>query len=513
MKPSLLIGYFTQVDISLKIEKDVKKSSGRGAFFQIAGGGFQTVIRLGASTILARILIPSDFGLFGMALLLSELVLRIGALGMGIGIIVKRNITEDDLSTAFWTMAAIRMIIFFFTFIFAPLLATFFNEPQIVSVIRAISFTFLFQIFGVIGNALLKKRLQFFQIFIIAISSSVLESGLAIALVFLYKQNYWALVVAMVTASLWNNILVFILTKWRPRLRFDRESFRFLFRYGINSLGASLTEYLGSNADYFIIGKILGPKILGLYEFAYRIPFLIENRISIPLREIMFPTLAMLNTSDDKLTDGYIKGVKFIALICFPALGGLAAVADLAVNVLWGEQWLPIVVPLQILCFASAIKCTANPVRVVFLCKDRPDIPFKFSLILLVFTIITVSTLGYFFGMIGVSWAMLITTFPNLVLIAFAFRLLKVSPYNLIRAVWPVLISTLVCIASAYSVQFLLNMIDTTRLIVLIISISAGALSYFVSLRIGFVKTYREIIETLIIISGVKNSKIFRVFG
>jgi O-antigen/teichoic acid export membrane protein len=75
-------------------EENLTTSAGRGAFFQVTGGGIQTVIRVGASTILARLLLPSDFGLFGMSLLIGELILRVGALGMGIGIIAKRNVSE-----------------------------------------------------------------------------------------------------------------------------------------------------------------------------------------------------------------------------------------------------------------------------------------------------------------------------------------------------------------------------------------------------------------------------------
>lgn len=485
-------------------EPNITKSAGRGAVFQIAGGGAQTVIRIGASTILARILMPEDFGLFGMALLLSELVLCIGAFGVGTGIIAKQNVTEDDLSTAFWIMAAIRIVIFSFAYLFAPFLAGFFDEPRIISVIRAISFTFLFQICGVIGNTLLKKRLKYLPIFIITVSSSLLESGLAIVLVLFYRQDYWALVLAMVAASFWNNAFVFFMAGWRPTFRFNKESYRFLFRYGINSLGSSVTEYFKSNADYFIIGKMLGPKALGFYEFAYRIPFLIESRIAIPLREIMFPALAMVNTSNERLASGYIKGVKYIALVCFPALGGLAVIAQLMVKVLWGDQWLPIVAPLQILCFACAIKSTANPVFVTFICKDRPDIPFKFSFILLFFTIAVVSIFGYFFGMQGIAWAMLLSTIPILILVFYSLKMLRTPISLMVSALWPVFISTGVTMIMAYGFQRVLTFLGLPQVIVLAFSILAGALAYVASLRLGFKKTFEEILETISVISGVK---------
>lgn len=501
-------------DLGMNINNEnIKKSAGRGALFQISSGGIQTFIRIGASMILARILAPSDFGLFGMALLLSELVLRIGALGMGVGIIAKRNVTENELSTAFWTMASIRVVLFSFTFFFAPFLSSFFNEARLIPVIQAVSFTFLFQILGIIGNTLLKKRLLFYQIFIINITSSIFESGFAIFLVLIYVKNYWALVIAMVASRFLNNFMVFIFSKWKPTFTFNKDSFVFLFRYGINSLGSSLTEYFNSNVDYLIIGKILGPKILGYYEFAYRIPFLIENRISYPLREIMFPTLAVLNDSDEKLAAGSIKGIKYIALICFPCLGGMAVVADLMVRVLWGEQWLPIVVPLQILCFAAAIKCVGNPIRDVFNCKNRPDVPFKFSIISLIFTIIVVSTLGFYFGILGVAWAMMISTIPTFFLFVFAFKLIDASFPALLREIFPIIISTSITIIIAYFVKYYLKMTNLPTPAILILSIFFGVLAYWGSLKFGFKSIYLEIIELIIDVLGLKRKNKAKLFN
>ncbi len=488
-------------------EKSLRKSAGRGAIYQVSGGGVVTIIRIGASTILARLLLPDDFGLFGMALLLSELVLRVGALGMGVGIIAKRNVTEEDLSTAFWTMAFIRIVLFSITFLSAPFLSSFFNETRLIPVIRAVSFTFIFQIMGIIGNTLLKKNLLFSRIFFITVTSSLFESGLAVFLVLVYIQNYWALVIAMVTSRFLYHLLIFIFAKWKPTLAFNKDSFVFLFRYGINVLGSSLTEYFNSNADYFLIGKILGPKILGFYEFAYRIPFLIVSRISFPLRDILYPTLAILNDSYEKLSEGSIKGMKYIALICLPCLGGLAVVAEPMVKVLWGEQWLTIVVPLQILCLASAVKCVCNPMRDVFNCIGRPDIPFKFSMISLIFTIVSVSILSFFFGILGVAWAMMISTLPIFILLVLAFNIMGTSIYRLVKELFPIVISTFNTMIVAYFVQSFLKTTNLQDILILFFSILSGVLIYWLSLKIGFKKTYSDILETAIEILGVRKNQ------
>ena len=232
-------------------------------------------------------------------------------------------------------------------------------------------------------------------------------------------------------------------------------------------------------------------------NLAYRIPFLIETRISFPLRDVMFPALAMVNDSDAKLATWVIKGVKYIALICFPCLSGLAVVSELMVKVLWGEQWLPIVVPLQILCCASAIKCVGNPILDIFKCKDRPDIPFKYSLISLIFTIVSLTFFGYFFGMIGVAWAMMISTFPILIMFILAFRMMRASIGGLLIEIYPIILSTIITMIAAYLMQHFLKSAGFGDTPVLICSVVSGVIAYWASFKFGFNNNYQEIVETL----------------
>ncbi len=480
------------------------KSAGRGAIFQVSGGVVQTVIRIGASTILARLLLPSDFGLFGIALLLSELVLRIGALGMGVGIIAKKNVTNEDLCTAFWTMFGLRLVMFLTCFFLAPFLAEFFNDLRLTAVIRTISLTFLFQIIGVVGNALLMKQLQFFQIFIVNITSALIESGLAVFLVLFYFKNYWGLVIAMVSASLWRHLLVFFFSRWVPKPVFHLESFRFLFRYGINSLGESITTYFNQNIDFLLVGRLLGTRVLGFYEFAYRIPTMILDRIAIPVQAIFFPVLVHVNTSNEKLAAGYNKGMKYVSLICFPALGGLAVVAELAVPVLWGDQWLVIVPSLRILCLAAVLNCATFSSRVLFLCKDRPDIPFLFSLVSLVVTFLTVGFFGYFWGIIGIASAMLLSTSLGVILQLAAFRMINSSVIKFFKSLWPVIASTAAMGIVVYFLLTIFHAYEFAAVLKLGLSILSGAAVYILFLYFLFGETFVEVVETFIQVLGIQ---------
>ena len=483
--------------------ENLVKTSGRGAFYQVLGGAIQTLIRIIASMFLARILFPEDFGIYGMGLLLGEFILRIGSLGMGVGIIAKKDLTDDDLSTAFWTFALLRIGMFLIAFGGAPVFASFFNETRAADIVRVISFTFLIQIMGVVGNALLNKRLHFKRLFYIDLSIALLESMIALLLVTTWFNNYWGLVIAYISASLCRNLLVFLLAAWVPKFRFNQESFKYLFRYGVNTLGYSITVYFKENIDYLLVGRILGATILGLYEFAYRIPSLFQSRISLPLGQVMFATLAKVSFSEERLKAGYVKGFKFISLASLPALGGLAVTSEIAVPVLWGDKWLPIIIPMQILCFAMAIKCTTDSTRFIFLCKDRPDIPFKFNIISLVFTIMAVGLFGYLYDIIGVAIGMLVSTLPNFYFLFLGIRMIDLPVRRLFDACWPIIFATAITMISAHLAIVIMGILNVNAFVTLPCSIFAGIGGFVITFRYAFKSFCDEIITTFKIIAGL----------
>lgn len=488
-----------------KIDTDaLTRSAGRAALWQILGGGWQTVVRLGASTVLARALAPEDFGLFGMAILARELIAHIGALGMGTGIIAKKDVNEDDLCTCFWTMAATRFVLFIITFMLAPLAASFFDTPRVTWVLRAISFTFLLSILSAVSLTLLQKQLMFDYLVIIRGLSTLVESGIAVILALLTDLRYWALVCAMMISAFFLHIAIFIYAKWYPKFKFSKESFRYLFRYGINNFGFSIVNYFHQNIDYILVARLLGIASLGFYEFAYRIPHLIQDRFARPVGAVVFPALSKVQDNDGRLIAGYVKAVRYIAFGAFPALGGLAVLTDLTVTILWGERWLQVVTPLKILCLCAAIRCVVQPLWSIFLCKNRPDIPFKFGLIQLVFTFSAVGILGYLYGLNGVASGMLTSTLPSLYIILLAFKMTESSPIKLFFALWIPVVASGASMLCAYGMRFGLDFLGLAQWVVLLCSILAGIAGYLVCLFVVFPATTKEIQQTIFTIIGYK---------
>lgn len=473
------------------------KKAGQSALWQVGGGIWQAIVRLGASTILARKLDPSDFGLFGMALLVSELIMVLTNLGMGSGIVAKKDVTEKDLNTCFWTMAGVRVVMFLLAEACAPLAALYFRDQRVTNVIRVVGFNFLFSVPSVVANTLLIKELRFKALVIIRGVSALFESSFAVFLVLTTNLRYWSLIFPMLVASLLAESTIFLISEWRPKFMFDKESFSYLFRYGINGLGFSITNYLHQNIDYFLVGRLLGTASFGLYEFAYKIPHLVLDRISRPVGGVVFPALSKVQDDDRQLIGGFIKAVKFVTLLVYPMLGGLAVVAKPLVQLMWGEKWLPVVVPMQILCLRAAIYCSIQPVGSIFLCKNRPDIPFKFSIVTLWLTVATVGIGGYYFGLIGIAVAMVVSTLPYGYIINLAFEMTRSSILSFCKALFPATTATLIGMFWSYGTVNSMEGIIHNSLVIIGFALLTSVLGYVATFFCFFKKEKNEIIKMI----------------
>lgn len=489
-----------------KVDVDtLTRSAGRGALWQLLGGGWQTIVQLGASTVLARRLDKVDFGIMGMAVLVRGLVMRFGALETGGALIAKKDVTQDDLSTAFWMRGGVLVVLFLVIQAGAPLAAMFFRTPQLTWVLRAVALTFLLTAAGSVSRVLLRKNLQFGVMKIIQGGGFALQYAVTIVLVVVFGFAYWALVLGILVSSLAMTVTTIVCARWRPSFRFSRESFRNIFPFAIHGLGTTLTSYIHANIDFLLVGRILGAASMGLYEFAYRIPHMVLNRVSAPVGTVLFPTLAKAQQTHERLAAGYTKIARYVAIIVFPMLGGLAAVARPAIIVLWSEKWLPIVLPLQILCFRSALISVLSPLGSLFLCMKRPDIPFKFSLCTLAFTFGAVAGLGWAFGLNGVAVGMLVSLAPHLFLLWLAFHMMGVRLGRFFKGLVPAIIAAAVSSGLAFAAAHVLQLFYAPMAVSLVGAIAIGAIGYFGTMALFFRDTIRDVKQTVRIVLGRRN--------
>jgi O-antigen/teichoic acid export membrane protein len=454
------------------------KSAGTGAAWQISCGLVQTVIRLGASTILARRLDPADFGIFGMAYLIYAIFDLFSASGITSGIIVKNKPTSEDLSTCFWSTVLMRLMLFSVLYISSPIIATIMGEFRLAQLIRVVAFLMLITGLGDVSQALIAQALRFKALAIIKLIGLLFESCIAISLALLTNIKYWSLVTGMLAAIFLINVLIIYTAKWRPTFRFNLNSFRYLRKFASNGIAYSIASYLSRNLDYLIVAKMMGATMLGYYQFAYRIPHLINEKISGPIGAVIFPTLAAIKNDDKQFLKHYMLASRYVAWIIFPALGGLAFLSPIAIKCLWGDKWLIVALPMRILCLSAAINGVMDLCRTIFLCKHRPDLPFKFETLSLITAGISISILGYLYGLTGIAIAMVITRMTSLLATYYAVKMLGGGLYEILNCYINPLVSTATMIATLYGLSHILGNLNIHSLSQLAILIGAGILSF-----------------------------------
>jgi PST family polysaccharide transporter len=386
--------------------------------------------------VLARLLLPKDFGLVGMAAIFTGLVSVLGEIGFGAAIIHRKELREIDLSTVFWSSVAAGLAVWVVAAACSPLAAVFFRNETVRGVIVISSVAFIVNSFGIVHRVLLNKELAFNRLAATEIGAVVCYGVATIALA-TAGAGVWSLVVGGVVKNAAEVALLWRVKSWRPSFGFSKRSFRELFGFGVSVWGFSLMDYARSNVDYLVVGRVLGPASLGFYTMAYNLSDLPRRQLSGMVSNVTFPAFAKIQEEDERLRRAYTKVVRCVSLAAFPVLSGLAVIAPELIPMVYGPRWTPVVLPLQILCGAGMLYSVGATVGSVYLAKGRPDLQLKVGIV--AFVVLAAMVLaGVRFGVVGVASAVLTYAVTSLLLgqaVANSLIKLKMSAY--VRALLP----------------------------------------------------------------------------
>ena len=251
----------------------LKQKASKATFWNLGSSAVNGFLRFTATAVVARILEPKDFGVFGIAMLVQGVVLLFGNFGFGPALIYKQDADEEHFSTFFWTNLATGFVLMCITIGIAPLAAMFFRNQQVQPVLMVLSINFLINGISTIYRTRLTKELLFKQLSLTEFFSTIVHVAVLIGAAF-WGFGVWSIIFAMIISNLIRIPFYLIYEKWRPRFIFNFQKLKEMFGYGRNLFAEQILNYLSKNLDYLIVGRILGAKQLGLYQFAYNVPHL-----------------------------------------------------------------------------------------------------------------------------------------------------------------------------------------------------------------------------------------------
>lgn len=356
-----------------------------------------TFLRL---AILARILNPVQFGIFGIATLILGFLEIITETWINVFLIQEEGEIDEFVDTA-WVISIIRgFIIFCIIFLLAPPISVFFNSPDSLSIIRVISLVPLIRGFINPSVTKLQKDLLFKKNFIYRSSLFVIEAGVAIA-VSLITHSAVGLVFGMLASALAEVLFSLQIFNPKPRLGWSTQIASQIYSRSKWIATAGILNYIYQNGDNLVVGKLMGESGLGLYDPTYKISGLPVTEVSDVITKVTFPVFVKLKSDLSRLRKAFFQTVITSNILTFSFGIFLLIFARQVILIVLGENWLSATQTLRVLCICGITKSVINSFNPLFLATKKQNfvtwITFTSSLILL----ITIVPLVVKFGLIG----------------------------------------------------------------------------------------------------------------
>lgn len=352
--------------------------------------------------ILARLLTPDDFGtigVYGIFFALAEIFINGG---FSMSLIQKKELSDVDCSTAFWTNLVVGIFIFSLFELLSPQLAAFFNIPILTDIIRVAAIGLLVGSVTVVQYTLYNKRVDFRTTSIIRLVSSLSGGILCIFLAYI-GFGVWSLVIQGLSAGIIRSILLWAFSKWRPQFVFSWDSFKEMFSFGGRILGTRLLETLSGQASAFVLGKVFSPKDLGYYQKGAAFSRLLSTSMSGALFNVSFPVLAKVD-NDETLLYLYRRYIKFTSMIIFFFMLLLCVLAHPLMVFLYTEKWDMSASLMQIVIFGLMFDHLIGLNNNIFNVKGRGDVLLKLQIAKTIILLALVC-LSIQFGVYGVCIA------------------------------------------------------------------------------------------------------------
>ncbi|HXI85238.1 MAG TPA: lipopolysaccharide biosynthesis protein [Verrucomicrobiae bacterium] len=346
-------------------------------------GGSRAIIQLLSWVLtiaVARVLVPEDYGLFGMCSVYTGLVDFLNELGFGAAIVQRKEVSEDDLHTLFWFGVVVSLLIYGLTYLVAPLVAVFYRHEQVTPVLRALGLVFILTNLRLVPWNLLTRAVDFKRRSIL----EVVGNMLGVVSTFLLARagwGVWSLVLGVLIREAVLCVLVFAQSHWRPRFKFAWVNLRELSSFSLNLSAARIAWYLYDNSDRLIIGRYLGDQTLGYYTLATRLTTELSGRVLSIINQVAFPVYSRLQDDHDRLKSYFLTSVQLACLVIVPVLAGLSLVSGDVIPLLLKPKWAPMIPALNIMCWAAMIMMINSLSGPLLLAKGKTGLLLKFNLL------------------------------------------------------------------------------------------------------------------------------------
>jgi O-antigen/teichoic acid export membrane protein len=312
---------------------------------------FQAVFAI----ILARLLMPEDYGLIAMIFIFLVIGQALMDGGLSLALVQKKNPTEEDFSTVFWFNIVFGLFFYGVFFLCAPLIAKFYEQPQLIPIIKIAGLNFIVWSFGIVHSTKLNINLEFKKHAFITISAILVSGGFGIVLAYL-GYGVWALVFQFLTNNALKSLLVWLFgTRWFPKILFKFNSLKSLFAFGSAWILSTLLDVVYKNIYAVFIGKRYSAGELGLFQQGYNLSNLATTNVAYTINSSFIPLQSKLHDYPDEQQKLFFRFLSLSCFVIFPIATLFVVLAEPFVSFILTSRWLLAVPFLQILCVSYLV--------------------------------------------------------------------------------------------------------------------------------------------------------------
>lgn len=382
----------------------------KGTFWSAADAFLGQGVSFLVGIVLARLLSPDEYGLIGICLIFTTVLNGIVDSGFSSALIRKKEVSQTDYNTMFFTNLATSGVLYLFLFFCAPFVSHFFGRSELIPLVRAMGCVLFLNALSITQYTVLTKRLDFKTKTKASLASAVGSGVIGIVMAYM-GLGVWSLVAQQLSKQLLYAVCLWVLNRWKPSRDFSKESFRYMWGFGSKMMLSGLLNNIWNELYKVVVGKFYSPATLGQYTRSSEYASIFSSNLTSIVQRVSYPALAEIQDDKERMVAAYRKVIKvtmFVTCICMFSLG---AVAEPLIYCLIGPQWHEAATYLPLICLSMVLYPLHSINLNMLQIQGRSDIFLYLEIIKKVIGIIPL-TIGALFN---IYWMLIASLFTGVI--------------------------------------------------------------------------------------------------
>lgn len=471
----------------------LKEKTANGLFWSALNNGAMQLLNIVIGIVLARILLPADYGLVGMLTIFTTVAGALQESGFTAALANLKSPTDNDYNAVFWFSTLMGLALYTILFFCAPLIADFFHQPQLLLLSRFVFLTIIFSAVSTVPYAYLYKNLKVKETTVIRVSSLFISGCIGIILA-IKGMAYWSLAWQQFTYITLSGLSRFLVIPWRPSLHIDFSPIRRMFKFSSKILITNIISNISNNILTVIFGRLFPAKTVGNFTQAYKWNNMASSFITGTLSQVTQPVFVATNDNADRQLSILQKMVRFTAFLAFPCMLGLAIISKEFIVILISTKWIDSVPILQILCISGAFLPLYNPLQNIIISHGRSDAFMWLSIAQIVIQIAIILLFAPYGILPMVAAYSIFVALWTFVWHWQASRIVNYGILMFVKDVAPFLLAGLLACGIALAVGLMID----NMILSLIVKIVIAIITYYGIMKIAHAKIMDECINYLL---------------